>query len=1018
MIKNLSNIKIKHKLIIIIMSTVMFSLLLVGSVLIVSENYNAKQSMVERLMVVSKIIADRSTAALSFDDAQVAEEVLSALEYETSVVLGCMYDINGALFATYNKSQAVICEAKMNLQEGNFNNGKYEIGQNVVLEGEKIGYIYIQSSLEKLNDRLISYVLLVFGMLLMTGILAYLFAKKQQEIISGPILDLAKFAEKISKSNDYSIRMQRGGRDEVGALNRAFNNMLEQIHKRQLARDEAVKALSEREQDLLVTLNSIGDAVVVTDVKGNVTRMNPVAEKLTGWKFSEAEQLPLNTIFPIVDATTRKPIANPVDKVIDTGETIFLSNHTTLISKSGSEIQIADSAAPIKGEDNQVLGMILVFNDVTEQYRLRESAEKNKRDLQAIMDNSPASIYVESIKGEIVFINKQFKILYGLSKQSIIGKKLKEVLPEYISREMEESSLRVLEKKCVIEVEGVIQQQDGEHIMSSVKFPLYNKENEIYAICCISTDITDRKTHEDKLRQSQKMDALGKLTGGVAHDYNNILGIILGYAGLLKEKIKDEKLGEYLLDIEHAAERGAKLTNKLLSFTRHKCEDADLLDINQLLQGQQLMLEKTLTVRINVKLNLEENLWWVWLDSGDLEDAIINLSINASHAIQGSGCISFSTSNKTLNAADAQLLHLEPGEYVLLSVSDTGRGMDEKVMGKIFDPFFSTKGDKGTGLGLSQVYGFVKRSGGGIKVNSELEKGTEFLMYFPRSSKGGVGKRYEQNKEKGSLKGNETVLVVDDEPSLASFVKNVLSEQGYNVFTATSGEEALAIIEKEKINVMLSDVIMPDMDGYHLAETVQKKHPKIKIQMVSGFSDDREEYMQDSQLHENMLYKPYSVLSLLSKVRDLLDSENSVNQERVEKSSKQNIEEESKKSRVLILDDEIDVCDLFELNLEMLGYNTLTANDSDTAIDLYKKHMENGEPIDVMIVDLNIPGSLGGVEFAKEIKKINGEAKVIVCSGDNACDEMINYEQYGFIRSLEKNFDRKKIKLLLEEILM
>ncbi len=629
--------------------------------------------------------------------------------------------------------------------------------------------------------------------------------------------------------------------------------------------------LSQEKERAQVTLNSIGDAVITTDEKGHVTNMNPVAEKLTGWSLLEARDQPLQTIFPIFNAATREPIKNPVKKVIATGETIFLSNHTTLIAKDGSEVQIADSAAPIR-DDKNILGMILVFNDVTEQYHLREAAAKSKRDLDAILDNSPAVVYVKDLQGCFTFINRQFEKLFNIKCQHIIGKAPHDIFSKKIADQMQEDDQAVLATGLTIESERVTTFDDGQHTYTAIKFPLFDEENTIYAVCCISTDITERRRQDDQLRHSQKMDALGKLTGGIAHDYNNMLGIILGYTELLDKQLSDKpKLQKYAQVIHHAADRGTKLTQQLLAFTRHKARDASELNINELLQEQRLILEKTLTARITLTLDLAENLWPVWLDSGDLEDAIINMSINAMHAIDGNGQLTLRTRNEHLNEIDAGRTHMNTGDYVLLSITDTGCGMDESTKENIFDPFFSTKGEQGSGLGLSQVYGLMERSGGTIKVNSEPGHGTRFTLYFPRSHKESPEQPTTTTAGKINLQGRETLLVVDDEPDLVKLAQDILHTHGYRVLTASDGKQALEILKKETVDLIISDVIMPSMDGYELATQVQKNYPHIKIQMVSGFTDDRLRHIVDNALQQKQLYKPYTSNSLLTNVRHLLD---------------------------------------------------------------------------------------------------------------------------------------------------
>ncbi len=1062
----MQHLQIKHKLIIIIMSTVIFTLLLVGSVLVVSERYSARNSMADKLMTVSSIIADRSTAALSFDDPEVAFEVLSALDHESSVVLGCIYDNSQTLFATHARTAPVqsspehTSENKLSScpitpqQDGHrFWEDNFELYQTILLEGEAIGTVYIRATLNELNERLVQFILFVASMTLFAGIAAWFLASKQQEIISRPILDLAKFAHEISIKADYTARLPPGANDEIGTLNRSFNGMLEQIYQRQVARDIAELALSEREQDLHVTLNSIGDAVIVTDLNGKITRMNPVAEQLTGWSFEEAKRLPLKTVFPIIDATTRKPIDNPVEKVISTGEIVFLSGHTTLIAKDGTELQIADSAAPIRNKENNILGLILVFNNVTEQYHLREAAAKSERDLQAIMSNSPAAIYVIDDRGYFSFINQQFESLFRIRRKDVAGKMLSDIFPQNIADIMHENNTHVLSTKQPMETEEVIIQSDILHTYASIKFPLFNDENRAYAVCSISTDITEKRQQEEQLRRSQKMDALGKLTGGIAHDYNNLLGIIMGYAELLGSQLTDEpRLTKYTQDITRAAKRGSALTQKLLAFTRHKSSDTSQVNINKLLKEQQLMLEKTLTARITLILDLEQNLWPTQIDSGDLEDAIINMSINASHAIEGNGQLTLRTHNEQLNTSDAQLQQLPAGDYVLLSITDTGKGMDESTREKIFDPFFSTKGEQGTGLGLSQVYGFIKRSKGQIKVYSELGQGSRFALYFPRSPETETPVETIDTKDNRlNLQGNESLLIVDDEPALVELADEILNAYGYQVFSASSAAQALSILEKTHIDLMISDVIMPSIDGYQLAARVQEKYPHVKIQMASGFADDRHSTTANDTLHQNMLYKPYTSNTLLLHVRNLLDNRmdnrtpslkekgeithdsphinhtdlldrdrgSSINNNHsTDTSSPDTTARDNSANRtILIMDDEVDVRELLTLNLNKLGFSIISTSNSDEAIACYQSSLQSNQTIDGVILDLNIPGSMGGSTVATKIRELHAGAVIIVSSGDSASAEMQNFQDYGFDGVLEKTFNREKIKQLFDKVL-
>jgi len=379
----------------------------------------------------------------------------------------------------------------------------------------------------------------------------------------------------------------------------------------------------------------------------------------------------------------------------------------------------------------------------------------------------------------------------------------------------------------------------------------------------------ERQRIEALFHQSQKMEALGKLTGGIAHDFNNLLGIIMGYSELLKNLHNvPAKLTDYANHIHHAGERGSKLTKKLLSFTKKQSSNAERLDINTLLLQQEDVLQKYLTARIHLSLELEDDIWPVLLDFSDLEDTILNLSINAMHAMDNAtnAKLTIKTCNQSINTLEAKMLGLTEGDYVLISITDTGCGMDEITKEKIFEPYFSTKGDEGSGLGLSQVFAFLQRSGGTVNVLSEPNQGTQIVLYFPRSQVE-VGTDSIITKDEKDLRGNEVILVVDDEELLCKFAMELLCEQGYKVFSATSGKDALKKLAEEDIDLMLTDIIMPEMDGHQLTSQVLVDCPNMKIQLVSGFNDDAHSELVDQILIKNILYKPYTSEELLKCVR-------------------------------------------------------------------------------------------------------------------------------------------------------
>ena len=524
------------------------------------------------------------------------------------------------------------------------------------------------------------------------------------------------------------------------------------------------------------------------------------------------------------------------------------------------------------------LSILLAFFNLALYFIFRTSISSNtkrKRDMQAIFDHTPTVISIRDTNGCFIFINHKFEALYRVERENIISKHPRDIFTNDIAEKISFNDSSVLQSGNSYEYEEEFYINNNDITYVSTKFPLYDNNGEVYAIATISTDITERKKQEEILRNSQKMEAMGKLTGGIAHDYNNMLGVILGYAELLKCTLpeEDSKIISFVDEIEHAAQRGSKLTKKLLSFTRNKGADENVIDINSLLHDEHDMLEKTLTARIKLHYKLEDGLWPVLVDSSDLEDAILNMTINAMHAIKDYGELTIQTQNQHIDEINAKHIGIKEGDYITLTISDTGCGMDNKILKKIFDPFYSTKGTKGTGLGLSQVYGFIQRSDGKVTVTSDIDVGSQFRFYFPRYT-AAINSTDELSSPESDeiLKGSEAILIVDDEPALLELTAKVLKSNGYSIFCANNGEEALEILKEKDIHLMLSDVVMPETDGFKLAAIVHEKYPTIKIQLASGYADGYDINLEGEVLKQNILDKPFNSYDLLKRIRDLLDN--------------------------------------------------------------------------------------------------------------------------------------------------
>jgi len=583
----------------------------------------------------------------------------------------------------------------------------------------------------------------------------------------------------------------------------------------------------------------------------------------------------------------KQPIPQEIEKYLELalnkGQSIFIDdvyvgyfeNHLGY-----TNLLYFDGCAEINDSDRQLVEIFsTIVSIVFENIYLDNKIIQSQKEQQEILNTMIEGVITIDERGKILSFNQAAEKLFDYLAEEVIGQKINMLMPEPFAHQ-HDSYLQSYLETDIPHIIGFGREVKALH-KNGTTFPIHlavaelprdSKGRRRFVGSC--EDLVVQKQQEEQIRRSQKMDALGKLTGGIAHDYNNMLGVIIGYTDLLGKKVgHNPDANRYLTHIREATERSKNMTGKLLRFSRKKSIDAQRVNINEVIKNDEEMLAKSLTVRIELQLKLCDSSWTVWLDQSELQDMLINMSINAQHAMPDGGRLSIKTATKTLSNSEGVMLGLAAGDYMLLSITDTGIGMDDTTQEKIFDPFFTTKGDKGTGLGLSQVFGFVERSGGTISVNSILARGTRFEIYFPRNQTIESIRKTKKLKDFEDYSGQETLLVVDDEPALRMMVSDHLLGFGYQVLLAEGGEQALEVLAThDDIALMLCDVIMPKMDGFELAEQVAKLYPHIKIQMVSGFTDFRHSDKVDKTLINHLLYKPYSPDELLKRIRYLLDN--------------------------------------------------------------------------------------------------------------------------------------------------
>lgn len=554
--------------------------------------------------------------------------------------------------------------------------------------------------------------------------------------------DLAEQKEVVNFVNRYRAKngsyrhIEWRSRPRGSVIFAAARDITERIRSENEIR-ESHRMLRENEENLRITLNSIGDAVITTDIDGRITRINPVAEKLTGWKSREAEGKQLSDVLKIINSLSGNEIANPAKEIISSGKIIEFTDSTLLIGRDGKEYRIADSGAPIKNEDGTITGAVLVFRDMTREYSIQE-----------------------------------------------------------------------------------------------------------------------------QLNHSRKMDAIGRLAGGIAHDFNNMLAGIIGGAELLQMRLSeitdDPKLTGDIDIIIKSATHASELSNRLLAFSRRQAAASVPTDVHQAIIGAISLLQNTVDKRIVIQTEFNAESGIILGDPPQIQNVFLNLGINAAHAMPNGGILYFSTRCKNMSEDECESspFELKPGSYIEITVTDTGCGINPEDITKIFDPFFTTKKQgSGTGLGLAAAYATIQQHNGAITVSSKLNEGTTFKIILPLS---------EELPEKKIISetiytGHGTVLLADDEEVMRLVGKGLLEKFGYNVILAEDGAKAAEIYKKEKDNIdlVILDMIMPVMSGRDCFFEIKKINPDAKIIIASGFIQSRDlTELQENGLNA-FIHKPF-----------------------------------------------------------------------------------------------------------------------------------------------------------------
>ena len=743
------HLPVRTKLLFVVVGTCAVALFLAALTFSAFDLVSYRRSLVRELSVAADLVALNSTGALLFDDEIAADRALDLLNVEPSIVSATIYTGDGSPLGRYGEAKADehLASIPTDLaQSSGFQRSRLRLLRPIVFDGERIGTIRLEAQVNDWVSHLLGYWVVVGPLSLMAMLGALVLASRLQALITRPISELASTARSVSNSHDYTVRARKFGRDELGLLADAFNDMLDRIEE-----------------------------------------------------------------------------------------------HERLNSQAHVEA-------------------------------LRESEERWRRLSEATFEG--VAIHDD---GTILDCNNAFAEMLGFNSPDVLGRGML----DFVDRTAYTLVERRIRSEGAVPYEGTAKRRDGTEIPIEIRArPMAYKGREVRV--AVVRDLSEtRRTEEaladseNQLRHAQKMDAVGRLAAGVAHDFNNLLTVIGGNGDLiLPEVALEPSVREAVEQICQASGSAASLTRQLLAFSRQQMLQPKVLDLGVVVDHLSNMLRRLLGESIAVVFFAEEGIGKVRIDPGQIEQVIVNLAVNARDAMPSGGTLRLEIREVLLaeNSA-ARPIGLDPGAYVLLEVSDTGVGMDRETASRAFEPFYTTKeAGRGTGLGLATVYGIVNQSGAYIEIESEVGRGTKFSVHLPVVDVEATD--MEQASPENDLSpGSETVLLVEDDAGVRALARRVLNRLNYDVLEAPDGQQAILMSERYdgRIDLVLTDVVMPGMSGPAMAEVLTETRPEARILFMSGYTDDAILHHGVLDRDVEFLSKPFTPQDLATKIREVLD---------------------------------------------------------------------------------------------------------------------------------------------------
>ncbi|MCK5132908.1 MAG: PAS domain S-box protein [Candidatus Sabulitectum sp.] len=676
-----------------------------------------------------------------------------------------------------------------------------------------------------------------------------------------------------SMNEDTAVDCMREGADDYVIkqhIKRLGLAVLKALEKKKIERESrrTLQELQESEEKFRTVSSSAQSAIIMMDYNGKISLWNPAAEKMFGYTEDEVTGKELHSI--IAPDRYHSAFKNGFSVFQKTGKGAAVGKTLELtgLKKDGTEFPVELSMSATKVRDKW--NAIGIISDITR----RKHAEEEQKRLISAVDQAADSVVITDTEGIILYVNPAFEKLTGYTQEEVIGRNPRVLQSGRQNKVFYREMWNTLTRGETWRGEIINKGKDGTLFTEEATIsPVLDDHGKTINYIGVKHDVTKQRFLEQKLRQAQKMEAVGRLAGGVAHDFNNMLSVILGYTELIMDKIDlHDPVMKDLREIQKAAQRSTDVTRQLLAFSRKQVIKPEVVNLNPLISEMGKMLGRLLGEDVDLFFILAKDLWTIKADQGQINQIVVNLGINARDAMKDGGKLTIETVNITLDEADCQEhAGFVPGCFVMLVVSDNGIGIDKETLTHVFEPFFTTKDkEKGTGLGLATVYGIIKQNNGFINVYSELKHGTTFKLYFPRCDE--KEEKTEIAVEPPKTFESGTILLAEDDDMVRNLTCRILRMIGYTVLVAETSNDALVLCEKSEtdIDLLLTDVVMPGMSGHELKEAIENIRPGMKTLFMSGYTANIISHHGMLEKGINFIQKPFTINELAKKVHEVI----------------------------------------------------------------------------------------------------------------------------------------------------